>query len=122
MRVEQLYPFPKKEIQSVLARYRKAREICWVQEEPRNRGAWSFMEDRLREMLPDPAVLNYFGRDASASPATGSPKMHIIEENEIISHALDIRVKEEVPPSPVPAAAQTAVVPAAVASPRPGSV
>ena len=75
----------------VLARYRKARDICWVQEEPRNRGAWSFMEDRLREMLPDPAVLNYFGRDASASPATGSPKMHQIEEAEIISHALDIR-------------------------------
>ncbi len=111
VRVEQLYPFPKREIQNVLARYRKARDICWVQEEPRNRGAWSFMQDRLREVLPDPAVLNYFGRDASASPATGSPKMHQIEEAEIISHALDIRAKDVV----------VQQQPATAASPRPVS-
>jgi 2-oxoglutarate dehydrogenase E1 component len=104
VRIEQLYPFPKREIQGVLARYRKARDICWVQEEPRNRGAWSFMEDHLREMLPDPAVLNYFGREASASPATGSPKMHRIEEEEIIAHALDIRPKD------APVQAATAVI------------
>ncbi len=132
VRVEQLYPYPKREIQNVLARYRKAREICWVQEEPRNRGAWSFMEDRLREMLPDPAVLNYFGRDASASPATGSPKMHLIEETEIVSHALDIRRKDDPPPvpasAPVPApapptakVAATATAPTAMVSPRPVS-
>jgi 2-oxoglutarate dehydrogenase E1 component len=90
VRVEQLYPFPKKEIQAILARYRQAREICWVQEEPRNRGAWRFMEDRLRDMLPDPAVLAYYGRGESASPATGSYKAHEHEEQEIVSHALDL--------------------------------
>ena len=90
------------------------------------------MEDRLREMLPDPAVLNYFGRDASASPATGSPKMHLIEETEIVSHALDIRRKDDPPPvaasSPVPApapppvkVAATVTAPTALVSPRPVS-
>ncbi|HSU66159.1 MAG TPA: hypothetical protein VLJ39_04790, partial [Tepidisphaeraceae bacterium] len=90
VRIEQLYPFPKKEVQAILAKYRQAREICWVQEEPRNRGAWRFMEDRLRDMLPDPAVLSYYGRGESASPATGSYKAHEHEEHEIISHALDL--------------------------------
>ncbi|HXE55452.1 MAG TPA: 2-oxoglutarate dehydrogenase E1 component [Tepidisphaeraceae bacterium] len=94
VRVEQLYPFPKKEIQNILARYRQAREICWVQEEPRNRGAWHFMEDRLRDMLPDPAVLAYFGRDEAASPATGSYKAHEQEEQEIITQALELSTKK----------------------------
>ena len=97
VRVEQLYPFPRKEIQVVMAKYRQAREICWVQEEPKNRGAWGFMEPRLRELLPDPAVLTYFGRDESASPATGSYKMHQVEEQEIIGHALEIVSKDKQP-------------------------
>ncbi len=90
VRVEQLYPFPQKELQSILARYRYANEICWVQEEPRNRGAWSFMRNWLEQMLPDTAVLTYVGRDASASPATGSYKVHAVEEKELLSHALDL--------------------------------
>jgi len=113
VRVEQIAPFPKKEIQAVLARYRQAREICWVQEEPRNRGAWRFMEDRLRDMLPDPAVLTYYGRDESASPATGSYKVHEIEEREIISHALELpgpKAAEQVAKQqPAVAGAQTPV-------------
>ena len=95
VRVEQLYPYPRKEIQAILAKYRQAREICWVQEEPRNRGAWQFVEDRLRDMLPDPAVLTYHGRDEAASPATGSYKMHEAEEQEIISHALDLPARQK---------------------------
>ena len=94
VRVEQLYPFPRKEIQQVLAKYRQAREIAWVQEEPRNRGAWSFMEPLLRQLLPDPAVLTYFGRDAAASPAAGSMKMHEVEERELLAHALELPVKD----------------------------
>src|SRR5665213_172701 len=95
VRVEQLYPFPKKEIQSILARYRQAREIAWVQEESRNRGAWRFMEDHLRGLLPDPAVLNYFGRDEAASPATGSHNMHDKEQSDIVTAALEIVPKEQ---------------------------
>ncbi len=115
VRVEQLYPFPKKEIQAILARYRKAQEIGWVQEEPRNRGPWSYMSDRLRELLPETAVLTYYGRDESASPATGLHKLHEEEEEEMIGLALEI-------PAASPAAAVAAEAqPATAASPRPVS-
>ncbi len=91
VRVEQLYPFPQREIQTILAKYRDAQEICWVQEEPRNKGAWTFTEPRLRQLLPDGRVLTYYGRDEAASSAVGSKRLHEIEEQELVSHALDLR-------------------------------
>ena len=103
VRVEQLYPFPQKEIQAILAKYRNATEVVWVQEEPRNRGAWTFMQDRLQPMLPETAVLNYVGRDEAASPATGSHKMHEVEEQELVVKALDLPPATK--PAPNPAAA-----------------
>jgi 2-oxoglutarate dehydrogenase E1 component len=111
VRVEQLYPYPQKEIQAIVAKYNRAQEISWVQEEPKNRGAWSFMEPRLREILPDGRVTRYFGRDASASPATGSYKIHQIEEQELIAHALELPAeapKKTVPPAAPKEAAQKA--------------
>jgi 2-oxoglutarate dehydrogenase E1 component len=90
VRVEQLYPFPKAEIQAILAKYRNVQEVCWVQEEPRNRGAWTFMQDRLQMMIPETSVLKYVGREAAASPATGSFKLHEIEVEEILNAALDL--------------------------------
>jgi 2-oxoglutarate dehydrogenase E1 component len=89
VRVEQLYPFPEKEIRAAVGRYHRVEEIGWVQEEPKNRGAWTFMEPRLRSMFPD-TLLAYFGREAAASPASGSSKMHQIEEKELIGAALGI--------------------------------
>jgi 2-oxoglutarate dehydrogenase E1 component len=102
VRIEQPYPFPAKEIASVLGKYRNARQVLWVQEEPRNRGCWTFMESRLRELLPQGSTLAYCGRDEAASPATGSHKMHEIEEEEIIEHALDLKIRET--PAAAPAA------------------
>jgi 2-oxoglutarate dehydrogenase E1 component len=93
VRVEQLYPYPEKELAGVLASYGKKQEVCWVQEEPKNRGAWTYMEPRLRAMLPD-TILSYVGRDAAASPATGSAKEHIQEERELVATALDIQPKK----------------------------
>jgi 2-oxoglutarate dehydrogenase E1 component len=90
VRVEQLYPYPRAEIQSILAKYRNAQEICWVQDEPRNRGGWTFMEDRLLSMIPETAVLRYFGREEASSPATGSYKLHEIEAEELLTAALDL--------------------------------
>jgi 2-oxoglutarate dehydrogenase E1 component len=126
VRVEQLYPFPRKEIQAVLSRYRQAREIAWVQEEPENRGAWGFMEHRLRELLPDPAVLTYFGRDEGASPATGNYKMHQVEEQEILAHALEIAPKDKPPaakgePAAAAAGAGTGAQAAATSAPATAS-
>ncbi|HEV7298168.1 MAG TPA: 2-oxoglutarate dehydrogenase E1 component [Tepidisphaeraceae bacterium] len=90
VRVEQLYPFPRKEVAAILTKYGAAEEIGWAQEEPKNRGAWTYIDPLLREMLPDWATLTYFGREEAASPATGSMKMHKIEEEELIDHALDL--------------------------------
>ena len=96
VRVEQLYPFPKTEIQAILKKYPNAQEIIWVQEEPRNRGAWTFMQDRLQTMIPEAAVLKYVGREAASSPATGSYKLHEIEVEEILTAALDLHAAKTV--------------------------
>jgi 2-oxoglutarate dehydrogenase E1 component len=103
VRVEQLYPYPQKEIQAIIARYHRAVEFSWVQEEPKNRGAWTFMEPRLRDILPDGRLLRYFGRDEAASPATGSYKLHQIEEQELVSHALELNGEKRPDAAPVAA-------------------
>ncbi|HEY2412566.1 MAG TPA: 2-oxoglutarate dehydrogenase E1 component [Pirellulaceae bacterium] len=89
VRIEQLYPFPKAELQAIVARYRRATEVFWIQEEPRNMGAWGFIAPRLSEILPDTCVLSYQGRDEAASPATGSYRLHQVEERAFISRALE---------------------------------
>ena len=113
IRVEQLYPFPQKEIQAILARHSNVREFCWVQEEPRNRGAWTFMRNRLEPLLPETAVLRYIGRDEAASPATGAFRMHQAEEEEVIAAALELpieRARLQKPASPKEAAARSTPV------------
>lgn len=90
VRLEQLYPYPAEKVQKILDKYSGAREICWVQEEPRNRGAWQYMRDRLSQILPDNSVLIYVGRNEAASPSTGNYKMHQIEEKQIMDNALDL--------------------------------
>jgi 2-oxoglutarate dehydrogenase E1 component len=94
VRVEQLYPFPEREIWSIFSKYPSATEIAWVQDEPENKGAWTFMDARLRKILPENRVLTYYGRDEAASPATGSYKMHKIEEEELVAHALELPAKK----------------------------
>jgi 2-oxoglutarate dehydrogenase E1 component len=88
VRVEQFYPFPLRTVRELLAKYANAVEFVWAQEEPRNMGGWTFMRERLETLLKDPAKLSYVGRDASASPATGSYSVHKKEQDEIVSHAL----------------------------------
>src|SRR5262249_52911600 len=73
VRVEQLYPLPEEQLRQVARKYRKATEWVWAQEEPQNMGAWAFIEPRL-SALDIPVA--FVGRDASASPATGSYKIH----------------------------------------------
>jgi 2-oxoglutarate dehydrogenase complex dehydrogenase (E1) component-like enzyme len=90
VRVEQLYPFPQAELQEVLARYRQAEDVMWVQEEPRNMGAWSFIEPRLQQTLPGYRGVTYGGRPEAASPATGSHRSHTREQEEVIKQALDL--------------------------------
>jgi 2-oxoglutarate dehydrogenase E1 component len=85
LRVEQFYPFPEGPLGKALSRYRKAREFVWAQEESQNMGAWTFLEPRLRAMGYN---VEYVGRDASASPATGSRQVHLLEQKEVVEAAL----------------------------------
>jgi hypothetical protein len=120
-RVEQLYPYPEAELKKLLAKYNKATEVFWVQEEPKNRGAWTFISDRLQPLLPLGLELGYAGRDEAASPATGSGVAHKAEEQELVATALGI--SQAAPASaPVAATPATATAPAAaVAAASPAS-
>jgi 2-oxoglutarate dehydrogenase E1 component len=86
-RVELLYPFPEEEIRAMVEGYPNLREILWVQEEPKNMGAWTFMEPRLREMFDVP--VRYIGKPARPSPAQGSARFHKEEHAAIVSEALE---------------------------------
>ena len=89
IRVEQLYPFAADQARDVLARYPATAEVVWAQEEPRNMGAWRFIQDQLQPLLdPSNRELRYVGRPESASPASGSGRRHQQEQAEIVNDAL----------------------------------
>jgi 2-oxoglutarate dehydrogenase E1 component len=85
VRVEQFYPFNEEVMRKALQRYRKAKEWVWCQEESQNNGGWSFIEPRLRALGYN---FEYVGRDASASPATGSAQIHKREQAELVEAAV----------------------------------
>jgi 2-oxoglutarate decarboxylase len=88
VRIEQLYPFPEAEIREVIARYSSASGVVWVQEEPRNMGAWIFMRTRLQRIMANEArALGYAGRPESATTAPGSSKVHTREQAELLDQA-----------------------------------
>jgi 2-oxoglutarate dehydrogenase E1 component len=84
--LDQLYPFPKNELRAEMARHPNAREIVWVQEEPANMGALSYVLPRIRTYFPDIPVRSV-KRSASASPATGSAKAHELEQKTLLTLA-----------------------------------
>lgn len=86
-RLEQLYPFPEQAIAEQLSRLPHLREIVWVQEEPRNMGAWTYVEPRLRQ-LAEGLALSYVGRPERASTAEGYPNIHQLEQQRIVAEAL----------------------------------
>ena len=88
VRLEQLYPWPEAKLRTVLARYPNAREVVWVQEEPENMGAWSFVRDRIAALLDDDVAFRHIARPASASPASGSAKVHDQEQRDLLRTAI----------------------------------
>lgn len=86
IRIEQLYPFPQKQIDDVLKKYAVAKEFIWVQEETENAGAWRYIDRKLR-----PLNMRYAGRDESPSPATGFANRHQ-EESEMIMKKIFTKV------------------------------
>jgi 2-oxoglutarate dehydrogenase E1 component len=87
VRLEQLYPFPAADLVAVLRANSQLRELRWVQEEPANMGAWSIVAPQLRELAPA-LPLRYLGRPASASPATGSARVHQLEQEKLVHEAV----------------------------------
>jgi 2-oxoglutarate dehydrogenase E1 component len=87
VRVEQLYPWPEADLQRIVERYAHVESVFWVQEEPANMGGWIFVRDRVQGLLPGHAKLSYAGRRASASTATGSPRIHRLEQAALVQAA-----------------------------------
>jgi 2-oxoglutarate dehydrogenase E1 component len=87
VRIEQLHPFPEERLAAVLQAHAGVTDLAWVQEEPRNRGAWLYVKERFDRHFPRVA-LRYVGREESASPATGSHARHEREQKQITDAAL----------------------------------
>lgn len=87
VRIEQLYPFPEACLAALLKRFGGISQAAWVQEEPRNRGAWMFVKDRFERAFPG-MTLGYIGREENASPATGSHALHEREQRQVVDAAL----------------------------------
>ena len=86
VRIEQLYPFPEQEIREIIASYPNSKDVIWVQEEPRNMGAFRYMQCTMTDILD--IHIHDICRDESASPAVGSSKIHAKEQEQILSAAI----------------------------------
>ncbi|UMM63778.1 2-oxoglutarate dehydrogenase E1 component [Aristophania vespae] len=96
IRIEQLYPFPHHALIEIFQKHPQAREIIWCQEEPHNGGAWQFVNRRIEKVLRTAQhpvkKLDYVGRAASASPATGSLSIHQAEQKALLQKALSLKM------------------------------
>jgi 2-oxoglutarate dehydrogenase E1 component len=86
-RIELLYPFPNEDVRAIIEGYPNLQEMVWVQEEPKNMGAWTFMEPRLRELVDGALPIRYVGKPARPSPAQGSAAFHKREHADIVRAA-----------------------------------
>jgi 2-oxoglutarate dehydrogenase E1 component len=90
IRLEQFYPFPVTAVKEVIAKYPNAKDLVWCQEEPKNMGAWTFIEGHFEDLIPGGDRLRYVGRAESPSPATGNYAVHTKEQEKLVSAALTI--------------------------------
>jgi 2-oxoglutarate dehydrogenase E1 component len=86
VRLEQLYPFPEKQLHAIIKRYPNAGQWCWVQEEPENMGAWGFV---LRTFPKNGNGLELVAREADSSPAVGLPQVHAFQQENLVHRAFD---------------------------------
>jgi 2-oxoglutarate dehydrogenase E1 component len=91
-RIEQLFPFPSTEVKAMINRYPNLEEVVWVQEEPKNQGSWYYMQSRgtMIGCLGERHTFGYAGRFYSSSPATGSMKLHLAQQKQLIENALQL--------------------------------
>ena len=93
VRVEQLYPFPEDAINKIITGYPKLREICWVQEEPENMGAWEFVHPLLETLIDRRWPLRYIGRARNSSPSEGSSSWHAANQRAIVAQAFEAKAE-----------------------------
>ncbi|MFC3442101.1 2-oxoglutarate dehydrogenase E1 component [Sphingobium rhizovicinum] len=100
VRMEQIYPFATDALAKRIERMTNLEDVVWCQEEPRNNGAWFFVEPYIEEALAKagkaPMRARYAGRKASASPATGLASRHVSEQGALVADALGHSVREEI--------------------------
>ena len=87
LRLEQQYPFPHDDYKAEVAKYPKATEVVWCQEEPQNQSAWYRLRAYLRSDIDANKALWFAGRPISASPAVGYSAMHTIEQKQLVEDA-----------------------------------
>jgi len=90
IRIEQLYPFPEKELQDALKEFQHVKQFVWCQEEPQNQGAWYCSQHHFRAAVPEGTYLTYAGRKASAAPAVGYMSVHVKEQQALVNEALNV--------------------------------
>ncbi len=88
IRIEELYSFPAEELKEVITKYPNVKEVVWMQEEPQNMGAWTYVAPRIKALLPATMPFGYVGRAPSASPAEGSQSDHAEEQERLIHSAV----------------------------------
>jgi 2-oxoglutarate dehydrogenase E1 component len=93
LRLEEIYPFPTNLLKDIFKRYENINELIWVQEEPKNMGAWNFVEPRINGIAPMGKRVDYVGRRRRSSPAEGDPNVHKLDQANILSAALTRREK-----------------------------
>lgn len=91
VRIEQLYPFPSQELETVATKYAHVKDWVWCQEEPQNQGAWYCSQHHFLNSIPKGATLTYTGREASASPAVGYILVHNQQQKALVENALTIK-------------------------------
>lgn len=90
IRIEQLYPFPEKNLKAEIEKYENAKNFVWCQEEPQNQGAWYCSQHHFRAVIPKDTHLIYAGRKASAAPAVGYMSVHVKEQQALVHDALNV--------------------------------
>jgi 2-oxoglutarate dehydrogenase E1 component len=88
VRIEQIYPWPEADVAAILEKYPSARELCWLQEEPENMGAWPFVHHQLHRSVREGVTVSHVARAESASPATGSSLVHAAEQADLLKRSI----------------------------------
>ena len=91
IRLEQIYPFPGDQLRELFSRYTRLREVCWIQEEPENMGAWEFVRPLVESIVDGRWPLRYVGRARNSSPSEGSAAWHAVNQRAIIEQAFDAK-------------------------------